>query len=172
MFSTLFNKYIFINGDFPYILRCFQSRLLQICCMWALKALWQKKNLMIMNNFFFCHYVFKKLSAVEVSESVFMRERVKLNYITLITNILSGNISHKFVCKWESVKIILVWEMSVLDYRGICSSELLFIEVTLTPLQQTAFWKHSDKRRNYSKQAISHFATMFSTFSHRLSILL
>ena len=40
----------------------------------------------------------------------------------------------------------------------------------LTPMQQTAFWKHSDKRRNCSKRAISPFATMFSTFSHRLSI--
>ena len=30
-----------------------------------------------MSNFFFCHYVFKKLSAAEASESVYMRERVK-----------------------------------------------------------------------------------------------
>ena len=40
----------------------------------------------------------------------------------------------------------------------------------LTPLQQTAFYKHSDKRRNCSKRAISPFATMFSTLSHQLSI--
>ena len=33
-----------------------------------------------------------------------------------------------------------------------------------------AFWKHSDKRRNCSKQAISPFSTMFTTFSHRLYI--
>ena len=38
------------------------------------------------------------------------------------------------------------------------------------PLQQRAFWKHSDKRRNCTKHAISPFATMFSTF--RLSIQL
>ena len=30
-----------------------------------------------MCNFFFCHYVFKKPSAAEASESVYMRERVK-----------------------------------------------------------------------------------------------
>ena len=30
-----------------------------------------------MSNFFFCHYVFKKPSAAEASESVYMRERVK-----------------------------------------------------------------------------------------------
>ena len=40
------------------------------------------------------------------------------------------------------------------------------------PLQQMAFWKHSDKRRNCTKRAISPFATMFSTFRHRLSIQL
>ena len=40
------------------------------------------------------------------------------------------------------------------------------------PLQQTAFWKHSDKRRNCTELAISPFATMFSTFCHRLSIQL
>ena len=42
----------------------------------------------------------------------------------------------------------------------------------LTPLQQTPFWKHSDKRINCTKHAISPFATMFSTFCHRLSIQL
>ena len=31
-----------------------------------------------MCNFFFCHYVFKKPSAAEASESIYMRERVKL----------------------------------------------------------------------------------------------
>ena len=40
----------------------------------------------------------------------------------------------------------------------------------LTPLQQTAFWKHSDNRWNCSNREISPFATIFSTFSHRLSI--
>ena len=38
----------------------------------------------------------------------------------------------------------------------------------LTPLQQIAFWKHSDKEES----AISPFATMFTTFCHRLSIQL
>ena len=30
-----------------------------------------------MSHFFFCHYIFKKPSAAEASESVYMRERVK-----------------------------------------------------------------------------------------------
>ena len=34
------------------------------------------------------------------------------------------------------------------------------------------FLKTNDKRRNCSKRAISPFATMFSTFSHRISIQL
>ena len=32
----------------------------------------------IARNFFFCHYVFKKPSAAEASESVYMRERVNI----------------------------------------------------------------------------------------------
>ena len=35
-------------------------------------------------NFFFCHYVFKKPSAAEASESVYMRERV--NVLFMFTN--------------------------------------------------------------------------------------
>ena len=41
------------------------------------KTLWQKEKLLVLSNFFFCHYVFKKPSAVGGSESVYMRERVK-----------------------------------------------------------------------------------------------
>ena len=41
------------------------------------KTLLQKEKLHILCNFFFCHYVFKKPSAAEASESVYMRERVK-----------------------------------------------------------------------------------------------
>ena len=37
----------------------------------------QKEKLLVLSNFFFCHYVFKKPSAEEASESVYMRERVK-----------------------------------------------------------------------------------------------
>ena len=38
---------------------------------------WQKEKLHVLCNFFFCHYVFKKPSAAEALESVYMRERVK-----------------------------------------------------------------------------------------------
>ena len=40
----------------------------------------QKKKLLILSNIFFCHYVFKKPSAAEASESVYMRERVNTTY--------------------------------------------------------------------------------------------
>ena len=36
----------------------------------------KKEKLLVLSNFFFCHYVFKKPSAAEASE-VYMRERVK-----------------------------------------------------------------------------------------------
>ena len=41
-----------------------------------MKTLCQKEKLLVLSNFFFCHYVFKKLSAAEASESIYMRERV------------------------------------------------------------------------------------------------
>ena len=40
------------------------------------ETLWQKEKFVVLSNFLFCHYVFKKLSAAEASESVYMRERV------------------------------------------------------------------------------------------------
>ena len=43
------------------------------------KGVWQKEKLHVLCNFFFCHYVFKKTSAAEASESVYMRERVKVS---------------------------------------------------------------------------------------------
>ena len=33
----------------------------------------------LLRNFFFCHYVLEKSSAAEASESVYMRERVKVS---------------------------------------------------------------------------------------------
>ena len=42
-----------------------------------LKTWWQKEKLLILSNFFFCCHVFKKLSAAEASESVYMRWRDK-----------------------------------------------------------------------------------------------
>ena len=38
----------------------------------------KKEKLLVLSTFFFCHNAFKKMSAVESSESVYMRERVKL----------------------------------------------------------------------------------------------
>ena len=44
------------------------------------------------SNFFFCHYVFKKPSAAEASESIYMRERVKhivSRLFTLLSKVVS-----------------------------------------------------------------------------------
>ena len=59
------------------------------------KTLWLKEKLHVLCNFFFCHYVFKKPSAAEASESVYMRKRVngKLTYAdTLHTEQLMYNL--------------------------------------------------------------------------------
>ena len=65
--------------------------------------------------------------------------------------------------------VLNFWAFICLLQRPREASESISIGVKfLTPLQQTAFWKHSDKRRICSKQAISSFTTMFSTFSHKV----
>ena len=46
-----------------------------LCKKW--KTFWQKEKLLVLSNFFVCHYVFEKPSAAEASESVYMREWVK-----------------------------------------------------------------------------------------------
>ena len=60
------------------------------------KTLWQKEKLHVLCNFFFCHYVFKKPSAAEASESVYMRERVKhlqqANFEKVVTSAEIGHI--------------------------------------------------------------------------------
>ena len=53
--------------------------------------MWQKEKLHVLCNFFFCHYVFKKPSAAEASESVYMRERVKTTLPGNFVNFNSGN---------------------------------------------------------------------------------
>ena len=45
-----------------------------------LKTWWQKEKLLVLSNFFFCLHVFKKLSAAEVSQSVYIRECVKVGF--------------------------------------------------------------------------------------------
>ena len=54
--------------------------------------MWQKEKLLVLSNFIFCHYVFKKPSAADVSESVYMRKRVN-HFIIFLYSLLSGRIS-------------------------------------------------------------------------------
>ena len=44
------------------------------------KTLWEKDKLLVLSNFFFCHYVFKKPSSAKASESVYTREEINLFY--------------------------------------------------------------------------------------------
>ena len=60
--------------------------------------------MLVLNNFFFCHHVFKKLSAPEASESVYMRERVKKRYCTRRNRSLFAADTSNCVCMWARVK--------------------------------------------------------------------
>ena len=83
-------------------------------------------------------------------------------------------------CMWKRVKFISFSQkvflllIAKINYNFIFQNGKPFPSYRrfLMPLQQIAVWKHSDKRRNCSKQAIYPFNTMFSTFSHKLSIQL
>ena len=48
--------------------------------------MWQKEKLLVLSNFFFCRYVFKKPSASEASESIYMRERVDRTEKGIVAN--------------------------------------------------------------------------------------
>ena len=63
----------------------------------------KKEKLHVLCNFFFCHYVFKKPSAAEASESVYMRERVNTSVILpvrveLRTQFFFYQSLHYFLC--------------------------------------------------------------------------
>ena len=53
------------------------------------KTLCQKEKLLVLTNFFFCHYVFKRPSAAEASESVYMRETYNKSAAYLFESILA-----------------------------------------------------------------------------------
>ena len=76
------------------------------------KTLRQKEKLLVLSNFFFCHYVFKNPSAAEASESVYMRERV--------------NYKHKGTCtlKWIIFGLEIKFLLTLSHIQQICSRRL------------------------------------------------
>ena len=82
-------KRLILNNPFPYITNLQQTTLKTYLKLFGnsfkrkynnwieLKTWGQKEKLLVLSNFIFCRHVFKRLSAAEASESVFMRERFK-----------------------------------------------------------------------------------------------
>ena len=66
---TFSYKQLLLHNPFPHM-TILQQATLNILCKSG-KHCGKRRNC----NFFFCHYVFKKPSAAEASESVYMRER-------------------------------------------------------------------------------------------------
>ena len=61
-----------------------------------------------MCNFFFCHYVFKKPSAAEASESVYMRERVNpFSYTTRLQQLTLKSMKN-FINDCQTVHVLLL----------------------------------------------------------------
>ena len=85
-FATMFqllNNYTSMTIWLRYIWLCinigptFKLTLLTLSSRRLWKTLWQKEKLIVLSNFFFWHKFFKKPSAAEASESIYMRETVK-----------------------------------------------------------------------------------------------
>ena len=63
-----------------------------------------------MSNFLFCHYVFKKPSAAEASESVFMKERVQ--------SVLQLEYKKKFnLTNFENMKFKQIWKIMICIWK-------------------------------------------------------
>ena len=90
------------------------------------------------------------------------------------SNLITGSYWKGLKTLWQKEKLLSFCH-NVLKRRllqGICRLELNYrlnplwpfpsYRRFLTPLQQTTFWKHSDKRRNCSFWGMSTFVTMFS----------
>ena len=143
----------------------------------------QKEKLIVLSNFIFCHYVDKKPSTAEASESVYMRERVKeeikeerLNpgckkkeqHPTRssrfpscgLNSLLTGSNTTQYCPRFNTVLVSLE--------RTSCINKIYILPFPsyrsfLTPLQQTTFWKHCDIRRNCSKRA-NYFSICHNVF--------
>ena len=85
------------------------------CCWKKLKTLWQ---MLVLSNFFFCHYVFKRLSAAEASENPLLHTTnlwetiLKISrqiYRTSINEDVITEIRWKQCCKLTNC---LLWEIS------------------------------------------------------------
>ena len=77
-------------------------------------------KVLVLSNFFFCHYVFKKPSTAEVSESVYMRKRV--NPFPHTTNQQQtkwkSSINEYFILKKNfKAELITLWKKREISHR-------------------------------------------------------
>ena len=69
LFSLIFFQ-MFSNSlaaDFLYGRKTGFIIIWYICCIWFSESLWQKKNLLINGNLFFCHHVLNSFSIIKLS---------------------------------------------------------------------------------------------------------
>ena len=120
-------------------------------------------------NFFFCHYVFKKLSAAEASESVYMRERVKRykrDWLFLIEYLNYFLPIHIFLF-YSFLEAVIKLDYCILCHiQQICSSwQWKYLSKTLDNLiwWQYIYWTRMKTmwQKKRSLCTISPFSTMF-----------
>ena len=137
----------------------------------------QKEKLLVLSNFFFCHYVFKKLSAAEASESVYMRERVKpLIYVPPWQYLFPQTCLFQFLIKCQSRfhnKIISTFtlERTHIDfYRSIINySELK--KRWVFKISETLVW-HSNHHSNPMLWVLKRLNSVVALLEKKLDLTL
>ena len=111
----------------------------------------QNEKLLVLSNFFFCHYVFEKPSSAEALESVYMRERVK-------SNLLSPALNTKILPRQLATFKHKTFRKNQLPSRG--SNSPTLGKFTLKRLKNICF-----KNRNCSIWNFSIFVAIFFKLS-------
>ena len=128
----------------------------------------QKEKLLVLSNFFFCHYIFKKSSAAEASERIYMRfERV--NVITRFWQIFFPSFVNHETINW------LVINLNPFPYKNafwrVCSRQLL---TTLWQKEKLHFKRNFSFCLNVLKLfsiSISSSTEIYQDFARVLSVV-
>ena len=107
------------------------------------KTLWQKEKLLVLTNFFFCHYVFKKPSTAEASESVYMRTRLNKTDFHFIISFFKNWRQSPFICG----KVLIKNVPAIKRFLREPDSFMTFNAFLHTPDMQQTNWNSPRQRQ-------------------------
>ena len=123
----------------------------------------KRRNCSFLSNFFLCHYVFKKPSAAEASESVYIRERVqdleirlpcspivdigvlfKNEAVFVTLSVTKDNVLELFhnhlCCFWHEVKGAVIIRLYVIVNIGKSTTETYNLHLVTISSTHDIFW--------------------------------